>query len=287
LRHERWEWIIVDDHSSDGTFETVRQLAWQDPRVHGFRLARNSGSHTAIACALQHAKADCAALMVADVQDPPELLTEMLERWRAGAQIVWARRRRRPGARDGAFAVLYYWILRRLAGLTAMPPGGVDFFLIDRLVIDAFRAHAGRQVSVFVLLMWLGYRQEFVEFDKQVRAHGHSGWTLSRKMRLVADSVLSISNFPIWWCVGAGSITVLAGLVPLALALKIPGGGDRAGHVFLAALVLAVTGLLIIAAGIVGQYVWRAFDKARGRISYPIEASTELVGHEEELAAQS
>jgi polyisoprenyl-phosphate glycosyltransferase len=194
LQPRDWEWIVVDDHSSDGTFDVIDRIASADSRVLGLRLARNAGSHAAIACGLQHARGAAAALVVADMQDPPELLASMVERWMDGAQIVWAVRRRKPGAPRSWFPAAYYWMLRRLAGLAAMPPGGVDFFVIDRVVLDAFLAHARRHVSVFVLLMALGFRQEFLEYEKQPRAAGKSGWTLSKKIALVLHSLQSVSD---------------------------------------------------------------------------------------------
>ena len=268
----------MDDHSRDDTFTVVEQLAALDPRVRGIRLARNSGSHVAITCGLHHATGDAAALVVSDLQDPPELLAQMLDRWRAGAQVVWAVRREQPGETHHAwFASIYYWIMRRLVGLADMPPTGADFFLIDRVVIDAFLASADRHVSVFALIMWLGFRREFIEYDKQPRAAGRSGWTLARKIKLVVDSVVGFSEFPIWWCLYAGGGLMIAALVP-AVAAVASYPGFAAALWLLAALVIWLSGLQLVALGMVGQYVWRALDEARGRPLYAIEASTGLAG---------
>jgi dolichol-phosphate mannosyltransferase len=274
LKDTAWEWIIVDDHSRDATFAVIQQLASKNPLIRGFRLARNSGSHVAITCGLQYATGDAAALVVSDLQDPPELLPQMMARWRGGAQVVWAVRRTQPGKRHHTwFAAVYYWIMRRLVGMTDMPSAGADFFVIDRIVIDAFRASAGRHVSVFSLLMWLGFRQEFIEYDKQLRTAGQSGWTLARKVKLVVDSVVGFSEFPIWWCLYAGGGLMVAALGPLAAAvLSYP--GMAAGVWLLASLVVWLAGLQLVAVGMVGQYVWRALDEARGRPIYTIEAMT-------------
>jgi len=274
LRQVEWEWIVVDDHSRDGTFATIERLAAVDPRIRGIRLARNSGSHVAITCGLQHAGGDAAALVVSDLQDPPELLSRMLERWRNGVQVVWAVRRERPGETHHTwFASIYYWIMRRLVGMTDMPATGADFFLIDRVVIDAFLAAADRNVSVFALLMWLGFRREFIEYDKQPRARGQSGWTLARKVKLVIDSVVGFSDFPVWWCIYGGIGVMCLALVPgLAAVVTYPGIG--AALWLLAALVLGLFGCLFVALGMMGQYVSRALDEARKRPLYSIEAVT-------------
>ena len=271
-RDEEWEWVIVDDHSGDGTFAVIEQLAIRDSRIRGIRLARNSGSHVAITCGLHHASGDAAVLLAADLQDPPELVAAMLERWRNGAQVVWAVRRDRPGDRHHrTFAALYYWIMRRLVGLTDMPARGVDFFLIDRVVIDAFCQAAERNVSVFAVIFWLGFRQQFIEYDKQPRASGQSGWTFARKVKLVADSVVSFSDFPIRWC-GYIGVCLVGGalLVALSAFFLLPSGG--AGLLLVVALVLGLSGVQLTALSIVGQYAWRALDEARQRPVYAIEA---------------
>jgi dolichol-phosphate mannosyltransferase len=262
----------------------IEELAAQDPRVRGFRLARNCGSHIAITCGLQHAAGDAAALVVADLQDPPELLSRMIERWRHGVQVVWAVRRRQPGERGHAqFASIYYWVMRRVVGLTDMPATGVDYFLIDRVVIDAYRASADRNVSVFALLMWLGFRREFIEYDKQPRASGRSGWTLARKIKLVVDSIVGFSERPIWWCLYAGGALVALACVPLVLAaLTYPAGG--AALWLVAALVVWLAGVQLLALGLIGQYVWRALDEARGRPMYSIESAA---GRVAELAGEA
>jgi len=267
-----WEWVIVDDHSGDDTFGVIQRLASRDPRVRGLRLARNSGSHLAIMCALHHVSGDAAALLAADLQDPPEFLTHMIQRWKAGAQVVWAVRRRRPGdTGHKGFAAVYYWIMRTLVGLKEIPATGADFFLIDRVVIDAFRQSRERNTSVFALITWLGFRQDQIEYDKQPRARGRSGWTLARKITLVVDSVTSFSDFPLRWCL-YGGLSLLAASVLFGIGglLLLPSLG--AGLLLVVALVLALAGVQLGALAMVGQYVYRALDEARGRPRFVIEA---------------
>jgi len=273
-----WEWIIVDDHSRDETFAVIESLALRDARVRGFRLARNSGSHVAITCGLHQVQGDAAVMMAADLQDPPETVKTMLARWRQGAQVVWAMRRVQPGDRSHKeFAALYYWIMRRVVGMTEMPARGADFFLVDRAVIDAFRRFQERNISVLALITWLGFRQEYVEYDKAPRHAGTSGWTLAKKVKLVVDSVTSFSDLPIRLCTYIGltlialSVLLLAGAVALLPQL----GG---GVLFLLFLIVGLAGLQMVALGVVGEYVWRALDESRRRPPYLIEA---LAGHGE------
>jgi dolichol-phosphate mannosyltransferase len=267
-----WEWVIVDDHSRDDTFAVIESLALREARVRGFRLARNSGSHVAITCGLHHVDGDAAVMMAGDLQDPPETLTAMLDKWRDGAQVVWAVRREQPGGKSHAgFAAFYYWIMRHVVGMKEMPARGADFFLIDRAVVEAFRRFPERNVSVLALITWLGFRQESVEYDKQPRAAGQSGWTLARKITLVIDSVTSFSDFPIRLCAYAGASLIAIALVILIAALALL-PTLLAGLLFVLSVLTGLAGLQLLALGIVGEYVWRALDEARRRPAYLIEA---------------
>ena len=268
-----WEWVVVDDHSHDETFALVEQLALRDGRVRGLRLARNSGSHVAITCGLHHVEGSAAAVMAADLQDPPETLSAMLERWRQGAQVVWAVRRQRPGERThSGLAALYYWMMRHVVGMTEMPARGADFFLIDRAVIDAFRRFPEHNVSVLALITSLGFRQEHVEYDKEPRAAGGSGWTLARKLSLVVDSLTAFSNLPIRLCAFAGLGFGLAGLVLMGIGLVLlPSLGGVV--LLLLAVIVGLAGFQLLALGLLGEYVWRALEEARRRPQYLIEAA--------------
>ena len=267
-----WEWIVVDDHSRDETFAVIEALALRDARVRGFRLSRNSGSHVAITCGLHQVDSDAAVMMAADLQDPPETLASMVARWRQGAQVVWATRRARPGdPSHRGFAAVYYWMMRRLVGMTEMPARGADFFLVDRVVVDAFRRFSERNVSVLALITWLGFRQEYVEYDKQQRVSGQSGWTLARKIKLVVDSITSFSGFPIRLCTYVGLMFLMCSLVLVlfAVALLPQLGG---GLLLVLSLIVGLAGFQLVALGIVGEYVWRALEETRRRPSYLIEA---------------
>ena len=274
-----WEWLVVDDHSADTTFEVIRAMASAEPRVRGIRLSRNSGSHTAIACGLHYAEGDAAVMLAGDLQDPPELLQSLLERWRAGAQVVWASRRVQPGAAvHASFASAYYWIMRRVVGMTSMPERGADVFLLDYAVINAFRRFPERHGSVFALITWMGFRQEFVEYDKQPRAAGRSGWTRRKKLQLVIDSVTGFSEAPIRACtyLGAGLLALAALLAVFGLARWMRTGSGNL--TLLVSAMSAFTGVQLVALGIVGEYVWRALEAARGRPPYLVEAATPPAG---------
>ena len=278
-----WEWLIVDDHSRDDTFAVIERLAVLDRRVRGIRLSRNSGSHAAIMCGLHHVHGDAAVMMAGDLQDPPETVSRMLEAWRGGAQVVWAVRRQAQDApvRATSFAALYWWIMRNVVGMKETPETGADFFLVDRLVIDAFRTFQEKNVSVLALITWMGFTQAHVEYDKQPRAGGQSGWSLARKITLVVDSVTGFTEFPIRL---ASYVGVALGMVGLLLALAgivlLPSVG--AGLLLILAAVVGLAGLQLLAIGVVGEYVWRALEEARRRPAYIVER---LAGEHAKLPA--
>jgi polyisoprenyl-phosphate glycosyltransferase len=270
-----WEWIVTDDHSSDRTFEVLAELGRRDMRVRVLRFSRNFGSHAGVSCGLRHARGDCAGMLAADLQDPPEVLPQLLEKWRAGGQVVWAVRGRREG--EGALTLrmagLFYWIMRNVVGMREMAATGADLFLIDRRVIEAYREFEERNVNVFALLTWMGFKQDTVIYTKEARLHGSSGWTLQKKLKLAVDSVTSFSYLPIRVMSWTGMFTAIAGL---CYAIFIIGyaliGRSVEGWASLMVVVLVLGGFQMLMLGILGEYLWRALDEARRRPSYTVEA---------------
>lgn len=272
-----WEWIVVDDHSSDHTFTVLATLASADPRIRAVRFARNSGSHLAITYGLDQARGDCAVVLAADLQDPPETIPQLLAHWQEGAQIVWAVRARREGEKASTvgFARLYYLLMRRVVGIREMPATGADFFLLDRQVIKALSQFNETNVSILALLTWMGFRQATITYDKQARLHGQSGWNLGKKIKLVVDSVTSFSYLPIRVMsllgVVVAAIGFLYAIVVVTAALI---GQPPQGWASLMVIVLMVGGMQMLMMGVLGEYLWRALDEARGRPKYVIEAQT-------------
>lgn len=271
-----WEWIVVDDHSSDETFGILTRLAGQDERVRGFRFSRNFGSHIAIACGLNHAQGDCAIVMAADLQDPPEMLPDVLTKWREGAHVVWAARGPREGEKAStlAFARLYYFLMRRIVGIREIPASGSDFFLVDRRVIHALRQFNESNLSILALISWMGFRHATIGYTKQVRIHGRSGWSLGKKFKLVLDSIMSFSYLPIRLMSYTGLLAALLGLVyaGVVIANALSGKGVE-GWSSLMVIILIFGGAQMLMMGVLGEYLWRALSEARQRPRYIIEAT--------------
>ncbi len=271
-----WEWILVDDHSSDGSFQLITELAQQDPRIRGVRLARNFGSHMAFTCGLDQASGDCAVVLAADLQDPPESINELVEKWRAGAQIVWAVRKDREGetAQTAGFSRLYYWIMRRFVGIQDIPATGADFFLLDRQVLHTLQQFNEKNVSILMLLTWMGYRQESIYYSKHARQQGTSGWTLAKKAKLLVDSITSFTFRPIRLMsyIGLG-VALLGFLYAIVVVINsLTGAQPVQGWSSMMVVILILGGLQMTMMGILGEYLWRALDESRGRPRYWIES---------------
>lgn len=267
------EFVLIDDHSNDGSSELVKQWLQEDPRVRYIRLSRNCGSHAAYSAGLAHCSGECAVLLAADLQDPPEAIPTLLEHWRSGFDVVWAARSQRQSEswRTKLFAGVYYRLMRRFA-LPEMPAKGADFLLMDRKVIDAYNAVPEKNTSFLAMILWLGFRQTSIEYVKEARHAGQSKWSLSKKLKLFVDSFVSFSYAPIRLMSLAGAaISVLGFLYALFVVFNALRGHPVEGWSSLMVVVLILGGFQLLMLGVLGEYLWRAFDEARGRPRYVIE----------------
>lgn len=272
-----WEWIVVDDHSVDETFDILTDISHGDPRVKAIRLARRSGSHTALACGLQFAQGDSCIVMAADLQDPPSTIPTLLETWRGGFHVVWAVRARREG--ESQFTIqmskLYYWLMRNFVGMKEIPSTGADFMLLDRRVVDAFNEFHESTISVLALITWLGFRQTAIPYDKAARVHGRSGWNLRSKLKLVVDSITSFTYLPIRLMSYVGILFAFLGFLYASfIVVMAMNGSPIPGWSSLMVIVLVIGGVQMTMIGVLGIYVWRALDEARRRPKFIVEATT-------------
>ena len=253
----------------------LKGLAAADSHVKALRFARNFGSHVAIFCGIQEARGDAIVVLAADLQDPPEIIASLVNKWRqGGAQIVWAVRGRREGERATTlgFARLYYWLMRRMGSTGPAAETGSDFFLVDRAVADALNQFNESHANLFALLAWMGFRQDSVVYDKEQRLHGRSGWTLEKKLKLVIDSVTSFTYFPIRAMSYLGFLVALLGFAYAAVvAANAFAGNPVEGWSSLMVVVLVVGGMQMLMMGVLGEYLWRALAEARRRPRYVVE----------------
>ena len=274
--HYDYELILVDDGSADQSYQVMQKLAEKDHKIITMRLSRNFGSHAAILAGLSQCSGNCATMKAADLQEPSELILTMLEEYEKGNNVVLAVRvDREEGLAQKLFAKAYYYLVRRFA-LKNMPKGGFDCFLIDRKVIDVLNAMEEKNTSLMGQILWSGFRTAQVPYVRKKREIGKSKWTFSKKFKLVVDSLLGFSYFPIRFISGLGILMFLGALVWMIIILinKITGNIEVGGFTTLAIIMLGGFGIVMLSMGILGEYMWRMFDAARKRPPYIIEENS-------------
>jgi polyisoprenyl-phosphate glycosyltransferase len=269
-----WEMIAVDDHSRDKTFEILAGLAERDRRVCAIRLARNVGSHVAVMCGLEHSRGSAVIMMSADLQDPPEIIVRMVEKWRNGDQVVWAVRGAYEGrsVSESVFSRVYNIMMARILDNDHITSEGADFFLVDRIVVNALTQHREANLSLFGILAWLGFRQGSVSYTKEERKRGRSGWTLKKKLKLFVDSVTAFSYVPIRFMSAIGICVAFSGCIYASVViLNYFFGVPPEGWTSVIIIVLVIGGLQIAMLGVLGEYLWRSLDESRRRPRYNVE----------------
>lgn len=271
------EAVFVDDGSGDESWTRIQAIAKDWPESRGVRLTRNFGSQMAIAAGLREARGDAAAVLSADLQEPPELLPEMVAAWRRGATAVLAVRRSRPeGWTSRAAADVYYRTLRRLA-LSEMPPGGFDCFLIARPAIDFLAENREIHTSLPGLLVWGGFPTALVPYDRLAREEGESRWTFAKKTKYFLDAVISFSYAPLRWMSVLGAVLALFAFAyaVFLVVYKIVHGQPIQGWSSLMVAVAFFSGVQLLSLGVLGEYVWRTLDAARARKGFLVRERTE------------
>ena len=273
------EFIFVDDHSRDGTPRVLAELAAGDPRVKVLRFSKNFGSHKAFTAGLEHCGGAAAVILAADLQDPPEAIPELVAKWRQGAKVVWAIRDRRHGESlpTRLLSRLYYHLMRRFAEVQP-PSRGADFLLVDRRLIDELRAAPEKHTSLLSLIQWMGFDQEQITYTKAARNSGRSSWTLRKKLKLAIDSFVSFSYAPVRLASLCGLLFAFSGFIYAAVVAvrAITLGSPVQGWSSMMCVLLIVSGVQLAMLGILGEYLWRTFDEARGRPRYIVEKKINL-----------
>ena len=273
-----WELILVDDGSSDGTISAMRALAAADTHVQYVSFSRNFGHEAASTAGLDRAEGDCVVLMDADLQDPPELIPEMVKKWRAGYEEVHAvrRRRRGVGAMKRATAFLFYRLINALSEVK-IPPDTGDFRLMDRRVVADFRRCRERARFVRGLVTWVGYKQGQIEYDRPARHAGKTKYHLWNLVPLAMDVVIGFSTRPLRLASLLGlTVTVLAFVLAIIVAVqKIFFGIAIQGYALLATGLFFLGGVQMLLLGIIGEYVGRIYGQVQERPLYLVrEEST-------------
>lgn len=265
-----FELVLVDDGSSDHTPQLLAEIAASDPRVRVVRLSRNFGHQTALTAGLDHARGDAVAMLDADLQDPPELIPEMLEHWHRGTDVVYAVRRRRDGETRFKLTTArwFYKLFSALADVDLEPDSG-DFRLLDRAPLDALLSMRERNRFLRGMTVWVGFTQTAVPYERDARYAGETKYTLRKMLSFSLDAISSFSHRPLqlatligFLCAGLAFV-----LIPVVIALRIA-GSYLPGFGTITIAVLLLGGIQLMAIGLIGEYVGRIYDEVKGRPLY-------------------
>ena len=265
-----WEFIIVDDGSTDHTFECVQELRIRDARVCALQLSRNFGSYAALRAGFDYARGNAVIAISADLQDSPELFVAFVEHWQAGYHTVWGVRAERDDAwSKKMLAAAFYRTIRRLA-LAYLPTGGMDCGLFDRRVIDAFRRIPDRNSITFMTIYWMGFRQARVPYHRQRRQRGVSKWPLGKRTKAAVDVITLFSYLPIRLATYIGLISSVLSLLGAAVIIfdKVIWGVGAWGWPSLMVAILFLGGVQLVMLGTIGEYIWRISSEVRGQPQY-------------------
>jgi glycosyltransferase involved in cell wall biosynthesis len=274
----RFELVLVDDGSSDGSDRELAKLAMNDPRVRVVQLSRNFGHQTALTAGLDHARGDAVVMLDADLQDPPELIPQMLDHWRAGCDVIYAVREQRDGESRFKLATArwFYALFDRLAQVELQHNSG-DFRMLDRRALDALLSMRERNRFLRGMTVWVGYRQAAVPYTRDARHAGTTKYTIPKMLRFSLDAISSFSHRPLQLATLLGFlISTLAFIaIPVVVALRVAGSYlPGFGSVTIAVLLLG--GIQLIALGIIGEYVGRIYDEVKGRPLYLVRSRVNI-----------
>jgi polyisoprenyl-phosphate glycosyltransferase len=262
----RLQLVFVNDGASDESQAALMAIKSARPDATIIKLTRNFGAVHASRAGLRFVDGDAFTILAADLQDPPELLLEMIPRWLAGRKFVIAVRASRTDPLGTRLAARLYYRLIRWLVVPGFPKGGFDIALMDRAMLTPMR-ECSKSAFTPLLAYWLGYEPDVVPYHREKRLHGRSGWTLSKKVKAFLDVMLGFSVTPIRMISAVGAMVALAsfayGLTVAAGALL--GRIEVSGFATIAILITFLLGLIILMLGIIGEYLWRIFDEVNRR----------------------
>jgi dolichol-phosphate mannosyltransferase len=268
-----YELIFVDDGSRDDSYMHLAKLAAQDNQVTLIKLAHNCGSHTAVRAGFEYATGDIGCYLPCDMQEPPDLIPRLLEALVDPVKIVWAVRAGRPDSLQDRLASRVFFALAHRIVSENVAPMGAGMFLLAREAMDALRLYHERNLTLDGLLYTMGYAQAHVSYQRQARAHGRSKWNLAKRLKLFADFFVGYSYAPIRMMSYLGIVTAAIGFLYglFILVFRFFLKQSVAGWTSLMLVLLLIGGLQMMMMGVMGEYIWRALDEARGRPLFIVE----------------
>lgn len=277
---ESWELVLVNDGSRDRTPEIMRELHAADPRVKVVDFARNFGHQIAVTAGMDYARGDAVVLIDADLQDPPELILEMLAKWREGYEVVYAVRAERKGETwfKEFTAKAFYRIIYKITDIN-IPMDTGDFRLMDRKVVEALKAMREKHRFLRGMSVWVGFKQTGVKYVRAERYAGETKYPLKKMLKFAMDGITSFSYFPLQVATYIGFISAALAVLGILVTIILRLSGSQAfyGQATTLVSVLFLGGVQLICLGILGEYLGRIYDEVKGR---PLYIVREALGFE-------
>ena len=275
---EPWELILVDDGSTDGSTDKIRELAEKDKTVRPVIFARNFGHQVAITAGWDYARGDAVVIIDADLQDPPEVILDLAKKWKEGYEVVYAVRGEREG--ESWFklwtASMFYRLIYRITDVK-IPVDTGDFRLMDRKVVNVLKQMKERHRFPRGMSAWVGFKQVGVTYKRAARHAGVTKYPLRKMLRLAVNAITGFSYFPLQVATYIGFVSAGISIfaIPVVVVMRIAGSGAFFGQATTLIAVLFLGGVQLISLGILGEYVGRLYDEAKGRPLYIVRDAPE------------
>ena len=281
---EPWEILMVDDGSSDGSTDIIQELHSKDSRIKPVIFARNFGHQIAVTAGLDASQGDAVIIIDADLQDPPEAILDLIKKWKEGYEVVYAVRSKREG--ETWFKLItasaFYRLIQRITDVN-IPTDTGDFRLLDRKVVNVMNQMREKHRFLRGMSSWIGYKQIGVEYERAERYAGETKYPLKKMIRFASDAITGFSYFPLQLATYLGFIA--AGLsiiaIPVVIILRLTGSGAFFGQASTLIAVLFLGGVQLISLGLLGEYVGRLYDEAKGRPLYILREDLEVKKEDE------